>query len=225
VVDATQPLHLQDEHHGVEKQHAARKYQRNSREKRKKQKLLKSVGTEYNKLVKDIQRLRLTNKNPNKEVRKLNKIKEKQKKIKKIAYAQTSFKKVGCALLDGLQAVIEYMKTARDVVGEDMLKFLLDLFTTLYNIYKCPEWDSVLINMTSFFSRHFPTEYANYAICWMKTAFEVAFTQDSKTNYKDLILGLFSNCADFLDDQLWGHITTFFVKFQHFMLVLLMQYH
>jgi len=101
VVDATKPLHFQDEHHGVEKQHAARKYQRNLREKRKKQKLLKSVEIEYNGLVEDIRRLRLSNKNPDREVRKLNRIKKKQKKIKRIAYAQTSFKKVGCALLDG----------------------------------------------------------------------------------------------------------------------------
>jgi energy-coupling factor transporter ATP-binding protein EcfA2 len=196
----------------VEKFYAARKYQRNSREKRKKEKLLKAVTSEYEELVADIKRLRLKNKNPDKQVRKLNKIKKKQRKMKKIAYAQTSFKKVGCALLDGLQAIIEYMKTARDVVGEEMLKFLLDLFATLYNIYKCPEWDSLLVNMTSFFSRHFPTDYANYAICWLKAAFEVAFSQDDKTSYKDLILGLFTNSADFLDDKLWDNITTFFLK-------------
>lgn len=210
VVDATQPLHY--DHHGAEKTHAARKFRRNLRERNKKQKLLKAAEQEYDELVKDIQRLRLNKQNPDKEVRKLNKIKKKQKKMRKIAYTQASFKKVGCALLDGLQAIIEYMKAARDVVGEDVLKFLIDLFTTLYNIYKCPEWDSFLLNMTSFFSRHFPTEYADYAICWMKAAFEVAFAQDTKTSYKDLILGLFSNSADFLDDQLWGHITTFFVK-------------
>jgi energy-coupling factor transporter ATP-binding protein EcfA2 len=213
VVDTTKLLLASREFSSEEKEHATRKYLRNSKDKREKQKLRDALDKEYLELVRGIKKLRLHDKDPAKQVKQLCRFKRKRKKMsKKIAYTQSDFKQVGCALLDGLQAVIEYMKTARDMVGEEVLQFLLDLFTTLYNIYKCPEWDSLIVNMTSFFSRHFPTEYANYAVCWMKAAFEVAFTQDSKTSYKDLILGLFTNSANFLDDQLWEHISTFFLK-------------
>jgi hypothetical protein len=198
-----------------EKLNAARKYQRKMREKRKKAKLLAVAKQEYDELVHDIQRLRLKKKDPTIEVRRLEKNKKKQKKLSKIAVVQSppTLKSMGCALLDGLQAVINYLKAARDVVGEDVLKFLIDLFTTLYNIWKSPEWDTLLLNMASFFSRHFPTQYADYALCWMRVAFEVAFTQDdNKKSYKELILGFFTNSVEFLDDKLWANICNFFVK-------------
>lgn len=220
VVDATKPQHVDipfSELGGqcVEKFSAARKYQRNSKEKRKKKQMRAVLDQQYEDLVADINRLRLTNKNPTKEVRKLGKLKKKQKKMKQmVAKIQSGvpLKEYGCALLDGLHAVIKYMETVRDVVGEEVLKFLLDLFTTLYNVYQNPEWKSLLLNFTSFFSRHFPREYADYAICWLKAAFEVAFSQDDRMSYKDFILKIFDNSTDFLNDCLWTNICEFFVK-------------
>lgn len=121
----------------------------------------------------------------------------------------------GCLLLDGLHAVIQYVETMREVIGEHMLSFLLDLFTTLYNIYQRPTWDTTLINMTSFLVRNFPREYADYAVMWFKAAFQIAFSQKGEEeggSYKEFLLNIFSNSSEFLDDALWSNISDFFVK-------------
>lgn len=199
----------------IEKNSAARKYQRNSKEKRVKQRMRAVLDQQYEDLVADINRLRLASQDPSKSVKKLDRLKKKQKKMRqRVAQIQsgTSLKQYGCALLDGLHAIIQYMETLREVVGEEVLRFLLDLFTTLYNVFKNPEWTSLLLNFTSFFSRHFPKDYAEYAILWLKTAFNVAFAQDDKTSYKDFILKMFDNSTNFLNDCLWSNICDFFVK-------------
>jgi len=171
-----------------EKQYCVAKYKRHSNRKSWKSKKLDSTTKEYESLVEDIQKMRLHNLNPQRAIKTLEKIKKRQKKLKKIAFAQSGFESLGCALLDGLRALIEYMKTVRDVIGEKVLAFLLDLFTTLYNLYKNPTWESLIVNFTSFFSRHFPIDYADYALCWLKSAFEVAFSMDdNEKSYKDLI--------------------------------------
>jgi energy-coupling factor transporter ATP-binding protein EcfA2 len=196
-----------------EKQYCVAKYKRHSNRKSWKSKKLDSTTKEYESLVEDIQKMRLHNLNPQRAIKTLEKIKKRQKKLKKIAFAQSGFESLGCALLDGLRALIEYMKTVRDVIGEKVLAFLLDLFTTLYNLYKNPTWESLIVNFTSFFSRHFPIDYADYALCWLKSAFEVAFSMDdNEKSYKDLILSFFSNSYNFLNDSLWDNLSVFFVK-------------
>lgn len=218
VASATPVSHIQNEFslensQSCEKHHAARKYQRKSRKQSSRKQLLAKTDREYSELVDAIQRLRMANKNPASQVKALEKLKTQRKKLQKMAQAQSSIPEVGCQLLTGLRTLIDYMKAARDVIGENTLKFLLDLYTTLFNIYKTPEWDTVLVNMTSFFSRHFPIKYADYALVWLKSAFEVAFAQSSGLDfYKETILKLFTNSADLLDDMLWENISELFVK-------------
>ncbi|APG76807.1 hypothetical protein 1 [Beihai picorna-like virus 41] len=218
VVDAT-PLSTSSDQQSSEcycdeKRYAARKYQRNSLEKRQKRKLMRTLDSQYQEIVEDIQRLRLRKSDPTKHVRKLEKIKKKQKKLCKIAYAQSGLDIEGfrCALLDGLKAFIETMKEYRDEVGENVIKFFLDLFSTLYNIYSNPTWKSFLINFSSFFSRHLSLEMAELALTWLKDAFNIALSQDDSETTKVLILRLFDNAMDFLNDQLWSNICDFFAK-------------
>lgn len=195
---------------------AGAKFQRRSRA--KKVQIVKEcvcVQNQYDNLVEEIRRLRLHNKRVStKKLNKLEEIKKAKKRSDKLASCQSlpSVKSYGNALLDGLHAIIQYVETVRDVVGEQILSFLLDLFTTLYNVYQRPTWDSALVNATSFFLRNFPKEYADYAVVWFKAAFEVATCQKDGNTYKDFLLGIFTNSSEFLDDALWANIAEFFVK-------------
>lgn len=159
--------------------------------------------------------MRLHNKPVVKELRKLEKLKKKIKKTRHHATTQGGIldvKKYGCQLLDGLSALIRYLKTIRDVVGERTLLFLTDLFVTLYNMYKADDWTGLILNITSFFTRYFPMHYADYAIEWFKSAFNIVCAQSTGNKYHDFITSIFNYTNDFLDDTLWKNIQTFFVK-------------
>jgi len=176
-----------------------------------------SFEVRYKGLVDHLAHLRANKKDTKVAVKALETLKRKGKKLKKIAFAHSGtfiddVQSAGSALLDGLQAIIRYLQTIREVVGETVLALMLDLFTTLYNVYKCPEWDTMLVNFTSFFSRHFPEKYADYALVWLRTAFEVAFTQDTSCSWRELIEKFFTNSSDLLNDALWENLSTFFVK-------------
>lgn len=162
---------------------------------------------EARELKKPVEHLRLT-------LQKIKKEKKKKEKWNKSASIQTSLpsKSYGNALLDGLHAVIQYVDTVREVVGDDILAFLMDLFTTLYNIYQRPTWDTTLVNMTSLFIRHFPRDLADYAIAIFRTVFELASSQGDGDSYKEFLMSLFTNSSEFLDDALWSNIAEFFVK-------------
>jgi hypothetical protein len=119
----------------------------------------------------------------------------------------------GVPLLDVLHSVIEAAKTARDYIGEELLKFLLDLFTTLYNIYKNPEWAGVLLNITNFFVRNFQQKHADLALSWFKQAFEVAFAQaDGEFSHVEYVLSFFKMSDSFLNDRIWENISDFFTR-------------
>jgi energy-coupling factor transporter ATP-binding protein EcfA2 len=200
-----------------EKHHAAQKYMRNSREKRMKANTVKNLERDYDSIVDEIRHLRMHNKNASDAVRLLDKHKKRAKKFNSrkavIQSGTSSTESFGCDLLNRLHSVIKYLQKMRHTIGEKTINFFLDLFTTLYNIYKTPEWSSLILNFTSFCSRYVPTQYVDYAIVWLKSAFEVAFSQDqaSPTN-RDLILSLFSNSENIINDSLWTNISEFFVK-------------
>jgi len=184
-----------------------------------KDKRSRKIKADYENTVKDLKNARQSpsSKDVDRLVKKLEGIKKSKKKYRKFgAKAQALSPKIagyGNSLLDGLHQCIENAKTIREVIGEDVLSFLLDVFTTLYNIYKTPEWDSVLVNVSSLFLRNFPKEYAEYALVWFRSAFDIAMSQSSeKSSYKDLILNMFSNTNEFIQDALWTNIVEFFVK-------------
>lgn len=194
---------------------AAHKYQKRCRGRKTKiTKESHKITSQYEDLVSEIRELRTRHKDVTSKTKKLAGLKKTKKRLKKLASCQSlsTAKSYGNALLDGLHAVIQYVETVREVVGEEILSFLLDLFTTLYNVYQRPTWDSALINATSFFLRNFPKEYADQALAWFRSAFGIATAQKDDDSYKDFIMGLFTNSSEFLDDAMWTNIAAFFVK-------------
>jgi len=174
-----------------------------------------TLDSQYDELVSEIRKLRLSNKKVDRKIEKLEKLKTQKKRMKQIAFAQglTDYKETyGVPLLDLLHTLIESAKITREIVGENNLKFLLNLFTTLYNIYKNPEWDVLIVNMTNFFVNHFPQKHADLAMVWFKSAFEVAFPQDDKTSWRSYILSIFESLGSVLGDQIWEKISDFFTK-------------
>lgn len=204
-------------HECPEKMDNRRKYNKNHSVPKEEQ--MKLLDKQYEQLVDDISKLRFHKKDTTQAVKKLEKLKKNKKKMSKRINAQSyipseTLKQVesyGCLLLDSLKVLIEYLKTIRESVGEKTLAFLLDLFTTLYNIYRCGDWSGLLVNASAFFSRHFPISYADYAMEWLKVAFGAAFTQ-SGMDYKEFILGIFNQTTELFDDQLWSNIQIFIVK-------------
>lgn len=180
----------------------------------------KNYEEKYVDLVNDIKNLRLhgRNKEANKKVKSLEKLKRDKTRMKKIAQTMSTpnlelIKKYGVPLLDVLHSVIEAAKSAREYSGENLLKFLLDLFTTLYNIYKNPDWSGVIINFTSFFIRNFEQKHADLALNWFKQAFSIAFIQsEEEISYSEYILSFFKMSDKFLNDQIWNNIGDFFSK-------------
>lgn len=116
------------------------------------------------------------------------------------------------AFLSKIQYFIEYVKTAGDTIGKDVLDFLIDVFTTLYNIYNNTSWTSISINLTSLISRHFPEHYVNYVFDCFTAIFDVITTQSYTDSARDFFQGLFDRADDFVNDELWENISSFFVK-------------
>jgi hypothetical protein len=182
-----------------------------------------SLKNRYNSTVERIRYGRLHKRDISKDVYELEVIKRKMK-TSRIAFAQNgkmfNFSSYGCRLLDALKATIDYLKTVRETIGEKVLAFCIDLFTTLYNIYNNCSWDSLLINATSFFSRHFPQSYAEHAVNWLRNVFSFVTAQNGKgendeetqSTWKSMILSVFQCSEDFINDQLWKNISEFFVK-------------
>jgi hypothetical protein len=178
------------------------------------------IDSTYDNLVEDIRKMRTSKRTKqrdlNKKIEQLDKLKKQKKRYKRIAYAMAGstdyIEKFGVPVLDMLNSIVEAAKMARDVVGENTLKFLIDLLMTLYNIYKNPAWDGVLLNISSFFIRHFKQTYADLALDWFKKAFGLVITQDDNFSYKDYILSFFKGSDDFLNDMLWTNISDFYAK-------------
>lgn len=116
------------------------------------------------------------------------------------------------AFLSKIQYFIEYVKTAGDTIGKDVLDFLVDVFTTLYNIYNNTSWTSISINLTSFISRHFPEHYVNYVFDCFTAIFDVITAQSYTDSARDFFQGLFDKTDDIVNDELWDNISSFFVK-------------
>lgn len=194
----------------------AYKYQKRFREKKQSVQTKKNNNVaQYDDLVSEIKTMRIKHKDVSKLVTKLEKIKKQKKRYKNIAQTMNStyIEKYGVPLLDVVNSLIESAKLMREMIGEDVLKFLLDLFTTLYNIYKNPEWKGVVLNMTNFFVKHFKQDHADLALTWFKVAFEVATTQDDKEfAWDQYILSFFTAAEDFLSDQIWERISEFWEK-------------
>ncbi|AMK49158.1 polyprotein [Marine RNA virus PAL438] len=102
------------------------------------------------------------------------------------------------------------MKVVRDQIGENVLAIVLDLFTTLFNMYKSPSWDSIVINMTSFVTRNFDIRFTSMVMKWFEDLFSFASVQADV--WKDTVLRLFDLSNDFIKDRLWTNINEFFVK-------------
>lgn len=218
-------LPSQDVDFSRNKTYATSKYQKRLRQKQKEVKNKEvSLDSQYEDLVSDIRKLRLRKKKRDKvelekKLKKLETVKKSQRKIKAIAMASTKeefVQQFGVPLLDLLRSMIDSAKSAREYVGEELLKFLLDLFTTLYNVYKNPKWDGVLINFSSFFMRNFDSKHSDLALEWFKQAFEVVWSQsdgeDIDRSYTEYILEFFKMSDSFLNDMLWQKISDFFSK-------------
>lgn len=204
----------------VSKKHAANKYQKRLKAKRHQvQREKNAANNAYEDLVEEIRLMRLKKKSKKQIARKvetLEKVKKQKKRLKRIAHAMAGspnyVEKYGVPMLDMLNSLIETAKSAREYVGEQTVKFLIDLFMTMYNMYKNPTWDGVVLNMTSFFVRHFKANYADIALDWFKSAFEIVTTQDDKFSYQDYILSFFKGTDEFMNDMLWTKISEFFSK-------------
>lgn len=205
----------------VSKYSAARKYQKRTESRRKEiTKNSKFLEREYENVVADIKKFRFhkQHKALDRALKKLEQVKKDKKRMKRIAQVMATpsvdlVRQYGVPLLDVLHSIIEAAKTAREYVGEDLLKFLLDLFTTLYNIYKNPEWAGVIINITNFFVRNFQQKHADLALSWFKQAFGIAFSQaGGDFDYNEYILSFFKLSDSFLNDRAWGNISDFFTK-------------
>lgn len=207
------------------KTYAVSKYQKRMRQKQKEvNNKLVTLDSQYEDLVSDIRKLRLRKKKKDKmeleqKLKKLETVKKARTKCKAIAMSTTKEQLVqqyGVPLLDLLRSMIDSAKSAREYVGEELLKFLLDLFTTLYNVYKNPKWDGVLINFSSFFLRNFESKHSDLALSWFKQAFEVVWSQsdgeDAEKSYAEYILSFFQMTDSFLNDMLWQKISDFFSK-------------
>jgi hypothetical protein len=112
-------------------------------------------------------------------------------------------------ILKKLQSLIDYLKSMRDVIGENVLLFMVDVFTTLYNIYSNCTWTSVTINLSSLFMRHFPKDLADYALNCFTALFEVIVAQSGA---KDFLKSVFEMADEFLNDELWNKFSEFFLK-------------
>lgn len=213
-VGVTQPSEVDSS-----KFYATAKYQKRKRSKQKEVvREKKNLEREYEDLVDDIRKLRIKKQNKalERSLKKLTQLKKDKKRMKRLALTMAPnncelIRKFGVPLLDVLNSIIHAARAAREYVGEDLLKFLLDLFTTLFNIYKNPEWSGVILNITSFFIRNFPQKNADLALSWFKSTFEVAFTQssDEDFSYSEYILSFFKMSDTFLNDKLWSNIGDF----------------
>jgi hypothetical protein len=115
-------------------------------------------------------------------------------------------------LLKSLNSFIEYLKAAREVVGEELLAFVVDLTTTLYNIYANSSWTSISINLTSFITRHFPKEYVDYVFASFTAIFQMVTAQSGYSEIKDFFLRIFESTDSLVNDELWTKVSEFFVK-------------
>lgn len=121
--------------------------------------------------------------------------------------------KFGVPLLDTLDSIIKAAQSARDYISEETIAFLLDTFTTMYNIYNNLSWDSIILNISAFFLRHFKRKYAELALSYFEDAFKITMTQSGKIiDYKEFILSIFKGTDLFLNDMLWTNISNFLSK-------------
>lgn len=189
------------------------KYARNRLSKKKERAQLKQKSlTDIDKVVAQIKKLRIDcgNTNPpklNALVKELAHLKKRSKR-RIVAHSNQGLP----AILEKLRYFIEILKTTRELIGEDVLKFLVDLFTTLYNIYKNNTWMSISINLTSFFSRHFPGDYATYVFDKFVAVFQVITTQSDIAPTQSFFQQLFTSVENVLDDELWTRLTEFFIN-------------
>lgn len=199
---------------------ASRKFstkQYNKRSSTKRNKI--GLQNQYDDIVDDLHNLRInrsSSKLIEKKVHQLEAIKKQKKKFNLYAHSLDipipDFQKMGVPILDLVRGIVEQMKVVREKVGESTLKFFIDIFTTLYNIYKNPTWDSMLVNITSFVTRNFPSNYTDIIINWFKEAFTFLTAQSSLDNIKTIILQLFDGTLDLVSDQIWTKISEFFAK-------------
>jgi energy-coupling factor transporter ATP-binding protein EcfA2 len=205
----------------ISKNFAAMKYQKRRKHKQNATyKEVRNLDDEYNSLVTEIKKLRFEKKTKALEfsIKRLEQVKKLKKRKKKIAHAMSApstemVREFGVPLLDTLQSVINAVKTARDQVGEDLLRFLLDLFTTLYNVYKNPEWNGVILNFSNFFLKNFNQIYADLALSWFRNAFEIVFPQaDGEASYADYIHSFFKMTDSFINDRIWENMSDFLSK-------------
>lgn len=205
------------------KKFSSMKYQKRLNSKKSQvQKDKKCLESEYESLIAEIKELRLRKKTSllEKKLEKLEQLKRSKKRMKRIATAMSDtpvdlVERYGVPLLDVLHSIIEGAKTIRDSIGEDFLKFLLDLFTTLYNIYRNPDWGGVIVNFTSFFLRNFEKKHADLALKWFKQSFSLILPQGEaiqERTYQEYILSFFRLSDSFMNDQLWDNIGNFFSK-------------
>lgn len=117
-------------------------------------------------------------------------------------------------LFDKLRTFIDYLKSVRDSVGEEILGLVIDIFTTLYNISRNCDWNSIIVNLTSFFSRHFPQKYVDYVLHCFVEVFNLTIAQAS--SHFDVIGEFFQNMFNMTDnlvnDVLWTKLEMFFLK-------------
>jgi hypothetical protein len=117
-------------------------------------------------------------------------------------------------MLTTLKYFITYLQTIREEVGEEIIRFSVDVFTTLYNIYKTCTWESVSVNLTSLLIKYFPTKQVATIIEWFSVIFEVATAQSTQaaTDFATQIKSFIGMCDSFFKDMVWTSLYDFFIK-------------
>ena len=117
-------------------------------------------------------------------------------------------------MLAMLKYFIAYLQTIREEVGEEIIRFAVDIFTTFYNIYKTCSWESVSVNLTALLIKYFPTKQVSTIIEWFSVIFEVATAQSTTAvkSFAEQVKSFIGMCDTFFKDKVWTSIYDFFVK-------------
>lgn len=178
---------------------------------RKHDKYVTKIDHEISDVISKMEKIRskVGNKNP-KNLQDCDIVLQRLKNKRAVAHSSESYP----GILNKLHFVIEYLKSIREVIGEKTLNFVMDVFTTLYNIYNNSSWTSISLNISTLFLRYFPKDYADYAFTAFCMIFDVTSAHaDSKYDLiKAFFTDLFTNVDNFVNDCLWKKIEEFFLK-------------
>lgn len=183
----------------------------------RKKELLKQnqrANNDYARAIADINENRNKGKSTVDAVARLASAKRQKKKMKKILRAEglgDFVNETGVHLLDLLRSLIDSCQAARDIIGEELLRTLIDIMTTLYNVWRNPTWESLVVNATSLFLRYFDQYITDLLIDWLKDMLRTCTAQASSSvdSVTEWITALFTGADSLINDELWEKVGEF----------------